>query len=79
MREYLFRHKPSERRGNRVQAIIAGTTSLFTQRQGDGNNVFSEKMFRIENNYERRKEVRIPVKFWWVKVLFLGIMLTNQE
>ncbi|EJJ34440.1 hypothetical protein KPNIH2_23768 [Klebsiella pneumoniae subsp. pneumoniae KPNIH2] len=36
-------------------------------------------MFRIENNYERRKEVRIPVKFWWVKVLFLGIMLTNQE
>ncbi|UMX65301.1 hypothetical protein MJ588_13735 [Klebsiella pneumoniae] len=41
--------------GNRVQAIIAGTTSLFTQRQGDGNNVFGEKMFRIENNYERRK------------------------
>ncbi|WP_215259326.1 hypothetical protein, partial [Escherichia coli] len=75
----FFRHKPSERRGNRVQASIAGTTSLFTQRQGDGNNVFGEKMFRIENNYERRKEVRIPVKIWWVKLLFLGIMLTNQE
>ncbi|CDM99906.1 hypothetical protein KPSB59_1540002 [Klebsiella quasipneumoniae subsp. quasipneumoniae] len=36
-------------------------------------------MFRIENNYVRRKEVRILVKFWRVKVLFLRIMLPNQE
>ncbi len=73
VREYLFRHIPSERRGNRIQAIIAGITSLFTQRPGDGNNVFGEKMFRIENNYVRRKEVRILVKFWRVKVLFCAL------
>ncbi|MEH5846882.1 hypothetical protein PO647_24850, partial [Klebsiella pneumoniae] len=54
-------------------------SSIYSTKPGDGNNVFGEKMFRIENNYERRKEVRIPVKIWWVKVLFLGIMLTNQE
>lgn len=59
--------------------MIAGITSLFTQRPSDGNNVFGEKMFRIENNYVRRKEVRILVKFWRVKVLFLRIMLPNQE
>ncbi|PJX45042.1 hypothetical protein CWM54_04355 [Klebsiella sp. D-Nf1] len=27
-------------------------------------------MFRIENNYERRKEVRILVKFWRASALF---------
>ncbi len=75
----FLRHIPSERRGNRIQAIIAGITSLFTQRRGDGNNVFGEKMFRIENYYVRRKEVRILVKFWRVNVLFLRIPLTNQE
>ncbi|WP_218805241.1 hypothetical protein, partial [Klebsiella quasipneumoniae] len=75
----FFRHIPSERRGNRIQAIIAGITSLFTQRRGDGSNVFSEKMFRIENYYVRRKEVRILVKFWRVNVLFLRIPLINQE
>ena len=62
-----------------IADIIAGITSLFAQQGDSNNNVFGEKMFRIENNYERRKEVRIPVKIWWVKVLFLGIMLTNQE
>jgi len=36
-------------------------------------------MFRIENYYVRRKEVRILVKFWRVNVLFLHIPLTNQE
>ena len=58
---------------------LVGSEMCIRDRHGDGNNVFGEKMFRIENNYERRKEVRIPVKIWWVKVLFLGIMLTNQE
>lgn len=36
-------------------------------------------MFRIENYYVRRKEVRILVKFWRVNVLFLHIPLTNQN
>jgi len=36
-------------------------------------------MFRIENNYERRKEVRILVKFWRVSALFFSESLANQE
>ncbi len=71
MRDTFFRHKPSERRGTEFRLSSPVLTSLFTERQGDGNNVFGENVC-IENNYERRKEVRFR-EYWWVKVLFSAL------